>query len=223
MSDGLFHFLILAASFLGLFALGELGYHVLKLKGETTRKFVHIGTGLLTMTFPLLLDSILLVSALCLSFLVILIASQRFGFLKSINDIDRKSHGSALYPIIVMLIYTFYSFQQYDAPDFFRFDALTFFYLPILVMAIADPMAAIVGKSYPMGVYSLRKQQKTLSGSAAFFITAVALGFCFIDFSAWWLVLLMALSSAIVEGLSKDGFDNFSIPFAVALNLYLFT
>lgn len=223
MSDNLIHFLILAPSFLLLFALGEIGYHFLKLKGETTRKFIHIGTGLLTMTFPLLLDSVVWVCLLCLSFLLILLASQRFNFLKSINDIDRKSHGSALYPIIVVLIFAFFDWFQNHPSTCFHWGNITYFYLPILIMAIADPMAAIVGKNLPYGVYHFRNQKKTLSGSLAFFFTASLIGFVFIDVQHSWLIGLIALSSAIVEGLSKNGFDNFSIPLAVAINLLLFT
>jgi hypothetical protein len=96
VSEPLFHFAWLAASFLALFGLAELGYHVFKYQGENTRKFVHIGTGLLTMLFPLVFEEMIWVVLLCLSFLILLLLSQRFHFLKSINDIDRHSHGSIL-------------------------------------------------------------------------------------------------------------------------------
>lgn len=223
MSDNLYHFVILSIVFLTLFGVGELAYHILKIQGESTRKFIHIGTGLLTMTFPILLDSVVWVFILCFSFLLILLASQRFNFLKSINDIDRKSHGSALYPIIVVLIFAFFDWFQNHPSTCFHWGNVTYFYLPILIMAIADPMAAIVGKNLPYGVYHFRNQKKTLSGSLAFFFTASLIGFVFIDVQHSWLIGLIALSSAIVEGLSKNGFDNFSIPLAVAINLLLFT
>ncbi len=222
LDDNLINFIVLALAFLVLFGLGELAYHVFQVKGEATRKFIHVGTGLLTLSFPIFFTSVIWVLLLCLSFLLILLLSQRFGFLKSINDIDRKSHGSALYPIVVILIFAFYDVYQDTVNACFILGSVTYFYLPILIMAISDPIAAIVGKSFPWGAYSIRKQQKTVSGSIAFLFSAVLIGFFFLNMSCWWLVLLIASSSAVVEGLSKNGFDNFSIPLAVALNLILF-
>jgi len=223
MTDNLVHFLYLSVAFLALFSLGEIAYHFFKIKGETTRKFIHIGTGLLTLSFPIFFTSVLWVALLCLSFLLILLASQRYNFLKSINDIDRKSHGSALYPIIVVLIFAFYDVYQHTDNPCFLLGSVSYFYLPILIMAIADPVAAIVGKKFPIGRYSIRKQQKTLLGSLAFFLTAMLICLAFIHVHYWWLILLIALSTTIVEGVSKNGFDNFSIPLAVAVNLVLFT
>jgi dolichol kinase len=86
-------------------------------------------------------------------------------------------------------------------------------------MALADPAAAIVGKNYPFGSYQFRKQKKTISGSLTFFIVAVLICLPFISLNFWWLILMIALSTTIVEGLSKNGFDNFSIPLTVAINL----
>ena len=40
-----------------LFAIAEAGYHFLKIKPEWTRKFVHLGTGLLALLFPVMLKS----------------------------------------------------------------------------------------------------------------------------------------------------------------------
>jgi len=223
MTSNVFNFIILSLAFLVLFAAGEIAYHVLKVKGETTRKLIHIGTGILTLTFPIFFTSVLWVALLCLSFLLILLASQRYNFLRSINDIDRKSHGSALYPIIVVLIFAFYDAYQFIQSPYFLIGNVAYFYLPILIMAIADPMAAVVGKKYPVGVYKIRKQQKSLSGSLAFFLTAIVICLSFIHVDYWWLILLISLSTTLVEGLSKNGFDNFSIPLAVAINLIVFS
>lgn len=50
--------LYLAAAFLGLFGIAEWLFVTYKPQAEYTRKFVHIGTGLLSLLFPLLLTSV---------------------------------------------------------------------------------------------------------------------------------------------------------------------
>jgi dolichol kinase len=221
MSENFLNFTLLSLAFLMLFAMGEFAYHKMKIAGENTRKFIHAGTGLLTLTFPFLFESTIWVFLLCLTFLLILLASKHFNFLKSINDINRFSFGSILYPIIVVLIFIF-SKSQVDTLNCFYFGGVSFFYIPILIMALADPSAALVGKNYPLGPYKIRNQTKTFSGSLAFFFVAALVCCIFIKLDFWWLILLLSFLTTLVEGLSKNGFDNFSIPFAAALILLLF-
>lgn len=104
---------LLAVSFLFLFGMTELLYHRFKWKVELTRKIAHIGTGIITLLFPILLTSHWSVLLLSSSFLLLLSLTMRFNFLKSINAIDRTSYGSLLYPISVYgCFYAFDSFNQ---------------------------------------------------------------------------------------------------------------
>ena len=96
---------IYAGSFLALFGIAELLYHYAKVYIEITRKVVHIGTGLITLSFPLVLTTHWSVLILTISFVVILVISKKFNLLKSINGIRRSSRGSILYPIIIIPIY----------------------------------------------------------------------------------------------------------------------
>ncbi|MEN0047927.1 MAG: phosphatidate cytidylyltransferase, partial [Bacteroidota bacterium] len=146
--------LYLALAFLALFASAEWLYHKRGVKAEVTRKYVHIATGLLTMLFPLMLENHWLVLLLCGSFLLILIASLRFNLLPSINAVDRKTSGSLMYPIIVYGCYLVYS----------RYDQFMFYYIPILILALCDPIAAFVGMNYPVGKYQTFGKTKTWSG-----------------------------------------------------------
>src|ERR1700741_4724092 len=101
MSKDIINTIILACSFLALFGLAEFIYHTFKVRAELTRKLVHFGTGILTLLFPVMLNNHWLVLFLCGSFALILMVSLKFNLLKSINAIDRKSHGSISYPISV--------------------------------------------------------------------------------------------------------------------------
>lgn len=220
MSTDIINTIILAASFLALFGSAEILYHKFKLKGEVTRKIVHVGTGLLTLLFPVMLSGHWWVLLLCVSFAVILIASLLFNFLPSINNINRRSVGSLAYPVSVYTAFLFYDHYNKDK---------VFFYLPILVLAISDPIAALVGKKYPYKSFSIGSTRKTLSGSLACFVSAFIISFIIIytNNAAAPLVavifksLLIALAVAIAEAVSGKGYDNITIPVAVLACLVL--
>lgn len=213
--------LLLALSFLGLFGIAEFLYHSRKVKAEITRKIVHVGTGILTLLFPLLLHNHWEVLLLCGSFLILLLASLRFKLLPSINAIDRVSHGSILYPIAVYGCYLAYSYAH---------KGLIMFYLPILTLAICDPVAALVGKRYPFGRYRIGASQKTLAGSFAFFISCCVITILCLYFrptpyfsmeSILPVVFLIATTTAAVEAMSTKGTDNIFVPMVAVLDLIL--
>jgi len=227
------YLIILAGAFLMLFIISEFIYRVFHVKTEYTRKFVHIGTGLLTMFFPILLSSHWEVLFLCASFMFILILSFKFKFLPSVNAIKRKSFGSICYPIAVYFSYLAFSIVK--ARGVSTLAPLLFYYLPILIMALCDPIAALVGKKYPIRKYKVGSGTKSIGGSSSFLIAAVVLTLSLMfsfqsEFSFWLLVitaLLTSISTMIVEAISPNGFDNFTIPAtAIAslllVNFYLF-
>ena len=207
--------LVLAGCYLVLFGLGELLYHVFKVKAELTRKLIHVGTGLLALLFPILLNSHWLVLILCTTFALILIGSLHYSLLPSINAIDRKSVGSLAYPVAVYGCYLAFQFNDYD---------YTYYYLPILVLAVCDPIAALAGKRWPIGAYTLLGAKKTLLGSVMFFVSTAILVSLYLYFMVqgnvgWQSVVVIALLTTLAEAASKDGYDNVSIPFAVVAGL----
>lgn len=210
----------LSACFLGLFGVSELIHRTTSVKVEHTRKFVHFGTGILTLLFPVFLTSSWSVLCLCTSFAVILLLSLKYQFLPSINAIDRESHGSILYPVAVYTCFLLYEYRGFD---------LMFFYAPMLVLAIADPMAALFGKRWPKGAFTIGKDTKTLMGCSAFFGSAllilVGLSGLFnleISFASVYRLILVALGATLAEAVSGKGSDNLTIPLAVVLLLNLF-
>jgi len=213
--------LLLACCFLMLFGLAEFLYHKRKVKAEWTRKIVHVGTGILTLLFPVLLHSHWQVLILCGSFLVILLVSLRYNMLPSINNIGRFSYGSILYPIVVYGTYLIYLNAG---------KGLIMFYLPILILAISDPMAAFTGRYYPFGSYRIRESKKTFSGSLAFFIVTILITLMTIYTlepaspeinNAIVFAILISTVAAISEAIGIRGTDNFTIPVSVALTLHL--
>jgi phytol kinase len=217
MSASFINMIILGGAFLALFATAELLYHKFGVKAEITRKFVHLVTGLLTMLFPPMLDNQWYVMALCGSFLLILLTSMALKLLPSINAVDRVTRGSLLYSIVV-----YCSFLV-----FLHFDQFVFYYIPILILAICDPIAALTGKRWPIGKYTIFGQTKTMMGSSMFLISAVITSFLLFTYvdqvavgSAILLSLAVALATTLLEAISHKGYDNLTIP-AAAMGVLL--
>ncbi len=221
MSKEIINTILLAGLFLFLFGLAELLYHLFKMKADITRRIVHIGTGLLTMLFPLMLRNHWFVLLLCASFALILLLSLRFNLLHSINAIDRISYGTLLYPVAV--------YGCYLAYNYFHNNVL-FFYLPVLTMAICDPLAAFFGKRWPWGKFYIKRDTKTVLGSSAFFLSSIVLTIVLFYFfspanfhinSVLSIAILVAAAATATEALSTKGLDNITIPASVVLILTL--
>jgi phytol kinase len=211
---------ILAASFLAVFGFAELGYHYFKFPAEATRKFVHITSGLLTLLFPLLIGNQWYVLFLCASFAVILIISMSTGLLPSINNVGRQTFGSLIYPAAVFGCYLVYNHRG----------NLIYFYLPILILAFCDPLAALAGRRWGKRKYRIGNETKSFEGSLAFFLGACLISMILFktmsDFALISVVLcslIVAFFSALAEGLSRKGLDNITIPgIVLILMLFLF-
>jgi len=226
MNTEIKNIIILGCAFLLLFAGAELLYRKFKVKAEYTRKMVHVGTGLLTLLFPILLSNHWSVLFLCGSFLLILLLSLKYKFLQGINAIERFSYGSLAYPVIVFICYLVW--EQIEKPLAEDSTPYSFFYLPILIMALADPMAALVGKAYPYGVFKWGGENKSFAGSFAFFCVAFIISIIFFYSSSGFplvtslfFAFILSVCSALTEVVSKKGLDNLTIPIVVLIVLYI--
>lgn len=214
MSNDIINCVWLATAFLALFGLAELLYHYLKVPANYTRNLVHFGTGLLTFLFPVYLSSHWWVLLLCASFALILIASFKFNLLKSINAVGRVTWGSICYPIAVYGSFLVFEMNGHQT---------ILFYLPILILAVCDPLAAIVGDRFPLGKYSIQGNSKSIGGSLAFMVTALCLSIPFFTgnhLSSTEVIgysILVALAASVSEAASNKGLDNLSIPASVIL------
>ncbi|RZJ73457.1 phosphatidate cytidylyltransferase [Flavobacterium sp.] len=204
--------------FLTIFTLAEIGYRSFAIKAEITRKFVHISSGLACLTFPFFLENWLSVLVLCLGFMGLLVASKSFGLLPSVNAIDRKSQGSLVFPIAIFVCFCL----------FIQRDSYAIFYLPIVILAICDPLAALCGRKWPLGKYKVGAQSKTLLGSLVFFLSCFAilvlsLYFSNIGFTFGLLFhcLMLSAVATIIEAISRNGYDNLTIPCAIIVFVQL--
>ncbi len=225
---------ILTGYFLALFGFAEILYHYFKIQAEFTRKYVHIGTGLLTLLFPILFSSHWSVLIICAAFLLLLITSLKFKLLKSINAIGRFTLGSVMYPIVVYISFLDYSSHQTPLDT----KPYIWFYLPIMIMATADPLAALIGKKWAVKTYKIGNETKSWLGSMVFFITAFVVAFVLfnlllpqnnIGLIVIASLVIISLVTTLTEAFSKNGLDNFTIPIAALIvmelinyNFYIF-
>lgn len=210
--------LIFSGIYLLLFLLVEFAYHKVKIKVEYTRKAIHIITGVIALFFPLFIKSPLDLILLCGGFGVLLVITMKYNLLQSVNNVDRVSRGSILYPVAVIICFMFYYYT----------DNYIYFFIPILTLAMADPAAALVGRKYPIGKYMLRQQTKTMAGSGSFFVVAFIISLVALNLiedgnlmQHICISLLVATVTTIGEGLSFKGDDNLVIPVFAIVSLFI--
>lgn len=187
---------------------------------EGARKAVHCSLGITAAAFPWLFGAQLApVWALCALALAALLALRRLPSLRqrlgsALHDVERGSWGDLLFPLAIALCWTL-------APG----DPLRFS-LPLLVLAVADSLAALVGRGYGHLAYSSAGAHKTWEGSLAFALvtfllvevplllgTSLSRGACLL------VALDLALLLMLVEALAWQGGDNLLIPLAGLLAL----
>ena len=206
-----------------LLAFNELNYRRLNVKGEITRKFAHFAATLATVPFPYIFPSHWYVLVLAFLFFAALFITQYSKQLKSIHDIDRKSIGSYLLPLS---IYVTFLISESLGNKFI-------YILPMMILAICDPMAAILGiniKNYNGRIKLFGyKFNKTWLGSGAFFVTSLVISIIALyfhweafDLKTFWLALAVAGASTLGELFSWRGSDNLTIPLSVVVILMLF-
>ena len=215
-------FIYLIAIFL-LLIFNELTYRSFGVKGEITRKFAHFTATLATIPFPYIFTSHWYVLVLAIIFFIVLFISRNGTQLKSIHDIDRKSFGSYLLPLSIYLAFLFAGLL----------DNKLLFILPILVLAVCDPMAGILGLNLKKNNQNIRifgfDTKKTILGSGSFFVSCFIISIIALfynrmlfDIKTFWLALIIATVSTLVELFSWRGTDNLTIPLSVLLMLVLF-
>jgi dolichol kinase len=95
--------------------------------------------------------------------------------------------------------------------------------LPILILAVCDPLAALFGKKYPFGKYKNGNGHKTMMGSFVFFTACfliVSVSFYFKEVAFTNLLLtsfIISIIATLTEPFSRNGTDNLCIPVVVVV------
>lgn len=180
---------------------------------ELPRKLLHVGMGVICLSFPWLFDAlwpVLLLagvsSAMLWALRSVALLRQHLGGV--IHGVRRSSLGDLCYPLSVALV-----FALADGDP-------ALYCAPIALLALADPAAALVGRRGRLR-YTTRDGVKSLEGSIAFgcvgfLCVQVALGLLRPLYGPELILIsaAMALLTAVVESYSWGGFDNLFVPLA---------
>ena len=174
---------------------------------EYTRKLAHFVSTLSVLCFPHVFKDMGYVLAICITFFVMLLIANRMCILHSIDEVGRRTGGSYLLALSVGIVY-FVSVILENS---------MLFTLPILILAICDPLAGIIGKRFKSKhIFN----GKTIAGSFTFLIFSLCISLFYLSAadhkSVITLSLMIAFSSSITELLSPRGTDNLTIPLLIA-------
>ncbi len=211
-----------AAIIAGVFAIvlvsAEIWIRVGNAKPEWTRKLVHVGGGLIGLALPFLIRSPLVVLMLTASLSAIFFFGGRFGLLRSLHGVDRKSKGSEYYPLAIFLVFLIAADQPW------------LYVSALLVLAVADAFAALIGSRYGLLRYEVEDEYKSVEGSLVFLVVAflaVHLPMLLMTDLPPAVTVLSALLVAMLvtgfEAISLRGTDNLFIPIAVCFVLQKIT
>jgi dolichol kinase len=175
---------------------------------------VHLGGGIACLFFPFLVHSPWVVLAMSLPLTALFVAGSRFGFLKSLHGVGRRSRGAEYYPLSVFLAFVMTQGRPW------------LYLAAVLVLAVGDAFAALIGSRYGVIRYEVEDEKKSLEGSLVFLVIAFLAihlpTLLLTDLPRPVCVLAALLVAALVTGfeaISLEGADNLFIPFAVVVIL----
>lgn len=203
-----------AGMFLALLAVAEAWSRIGKARPEWTRKLVHFGGGLLCLFLPWLVESPWYVLCLAVGSSSVIAAGRHGNLLMSLHKVDRITRGSEYYPLAIFLVFLITQGQPW------------LYVSSVLVLAVADSFAALIGSRYGSLTYNVDESDKSVQGSLAFLVIAFIAMLIpmrlLTDLPALVCMLSALLVAVLVTGIeavSLRGTDNLFIPVGVAVIL----
>lgn len=179
---------------------------------ELVRKLLHVTMGLVTLSFPWVFNAAwpvvtLAVGTTGLMVLVRYRTALRTNVGSVIHAIERQSYGEVCFPLAVALVFVLSGGDP------------VLYGIPILLLALADPAAALVGVWYGRLRYRTADGTKSGEGSLAFLIVAFLCTYLplllFADIEPIESLLLAGLAGLLammIEASSWRGLDNLFVP-----------
>ncbi len=205
---------VLGAYFLCLILAAELWCRLRNAKPEWTRKLVHVGGGAACLAIPWLVHSAWTVLAMAAALSLLFAVGGKTRCLRALHGVDRKTRGSEYYPLSVFLVYVMTRGQEW------------LYVSSVLVLAVADGLAALIGTRYGTLKYEVEDEEKSLEGSLVFMVIAflaMALPMRLMTDLPLATCVLSALLVAVLvtgfEAISLHGSDNIFVPLGVCVIL----
>lgn len=172
---------------------------------EASRKLVHIGAGGLVPLAAAL--GIPLAQALptALAMTVLTAINHRLRLIPAVEDVGRRSLGTVAYGASISLLLLLYWRQR---PDLVV--------AGVLVMALGDGMAGLIGPLLPSPRWQVWGQTKSLLGTLTMAVLAVLVLRLSLPDLAWPPLLATAAAATALEQISWGGLDNLTVPLGSA-------
>ena len=177
---------------------------------ELSRKVIHIGTGaVVPLAWFFAIPSVIAIPCAAVITLIIAINHQ-WRFIAAIEDIDRNSYGTIAYGLAITILLVLFW------PD--RPDAVT---AGVLVMALGDGLAGLIGRQLKTQQWIILEQTKSIGGTTTMAVVSmlVLLILSNITNQVISAPIAMTIASAAtgLEQISVRGIDNLTVPLAVGL------
>jgi phytol kinase len=180
---------------------------------ELFRKTLHMGMGVVSLTFPWLFDSAWPVILLALTATGVLVSIKHIKplsrrFYSVVGGVNRISRGEFYFPLSVALVFLYSGGQPF------------FYCIPILVLTAADTGAALAGIRFGRHPYATIDGIKSVEGSIVFFLITFVIIlpalfiFGTVEFERHfiWTALILSGLLTMLEGVSWRGLDNLFVP-----------
>jgi|GEM_PF-223408 len=197
---------------------------------ELVRKLVHIPMGLLTLSFPWLFSSpwsVTVLGGLAIAFLLSLrlVAplARRLG--KVLGSVERRSLGEVYFTVSIVTLFWLASLSTAPAME-----RRLLFIIPMLILTLADAVAALIGVRYGQTRYTTDEGFKSAEGSLAFFMAAffsVHIPLLLLSTTGraetLMIAVILGLLVMVLEAIAWRGLDNLFIPLGsfLLLNAHL--
>lgn len=211
----LFHIAFVLLAMWSIYVITEVLRRSNIIRGELARKSIHIGVGILFASLPLFMNRREIFVTTALFFVAMIVLSGVLKLFKAYEDVSRWTIGQFLYPLGIIIVV-------------FLFRDLRIYSFSVLILALADAAAALIGTKFGDVHYHFFGGDKTITGSLAFFTVTLVLvtifAFSYGHPNTLALVMLPVTAWFLtgVEAVFAGGFDNLAIPVFAALILNAF-
>jgi phytol kinase len=178
---------------------------------EWSRKLVHIGSGpVVLIAWALGIDRLIAIPAAAAVTLLAAL-NHRVRVLPAIEDVDRHSYGTIAYGASITLLLALW-WPEHRATVA----------AGVLVMALGDGLAGLVGPLIPSPSWSVLGQRRSVVGTATMALASFSVLLLLAAFTgggdapSTQGILAITMIAVLLEQVANVGIDNLSVPIAVA-------
>lgn len=197
---------------------------------ELLRKLLHVGMGLVTLALPWLFDRAWPVLVLCGLSVILLVSLRSVARLRAsvgqvVSGVSRFSLGEIYFPLAVVTLWLLYL----NTPPEPASRRLLGYVIPLLLLAISDAVAALIGVAYGRWRYTTPDGMKSIEGSFAFFLSSfICIHVPLLLMTdrgrteTLLIALLLAWLATMFEAIAWSGLDNLILPLVAHLLLLIY-